>query len=70
MSKKKVSYNLTLATPPIAHDIHEKVTKEELQKWYGKELNHFTREDELRKLAQEYLEGESKVNEFFNGAVQ
>lgn len=42
-----------------------KVTKEELQDWYGKELSNFTSEDELRKITQEYLEDESKVNEFF-----
>jgi len=42
-----------------------KVTKEELQDWYGKELSDFTSEDELRKITQKSLEDESKVNEFF-----
>ena len=42
-----------------------KVTKEELQDWYGKEWSDFTSEDELRKRTQEYLEDESKINEFF-----
>ena len=42
-----------------------KVTKEELQDWYGKELSDFTSEDELRKLTQEYIEDESKVNRVF-----
>jgi hypothetical protein len=42
-----------------------KVTKEELQDWYGKELSDITNEDELRKRTQEYLEDESKINEFF-----
>ena len=44
---------------------NEKVTKEELQDWYGKEWSDFTSEDELRKRTQEYLEDESKINEFF-----
>lgn len=42
-----------------------KVTKEKLQDWYGKKWSDFTSEDELRKITQEYLENESKVNEFF-----
>ncbi|WP_428912482.1 DUF4825 domain-containing protein [Niallia sp. Krafla_26] len=42
-----------------------KLKKEELQNWYGEELRNFTSEDELRKLTQEYLKDENKVNEFF-----
>ncbi|MER2057445.1 MAG: DUF4825 domain-containing protein [Niallia sp.] len=42
-----------------------KITKEDLQNWYGKKLSDFTSEDELRKVTQEYLQDESKVNELF-----
>jgi hypothetical protein len=41
-----------------------KVTKEELQDWYGKELSDITNEDELITLTKEYLEDEIKINEF------
>ncbi|MBO0602230.1 DUF4825 domain-containing protein [Sporosarcina sp. E16_3] len=43
-----------------------KITKENLQEWYGKELSEFKNEDELRKYIQEYLKDENKVNQFFN----
>ncbi|WP_058307691.1 DUF4825 domain-containing protein [Gracilibacillus massiliensis] len=39
------------------------LTKENLQSWYGKELNEYSSEAELRKLTQEYLEDENKVND-------
>ena len=46
---------------------HEyKVTKENLQDWYGRDLNEFTNEEELHKFVQEQLEDESKVNKFFS----
>jgi hypothetical protein len=50
----------------IFDDYEYKLTKEKLQGWYGKELSEFTSEEELRKLTQEYLEDEDKVNQFFN----
>nr|WP_222439463.1 DUF4825 domain-containing protein [Sporosarcina sp. BP05] len=43
-----------------------KITKGNLQEWYGKELSEFKNEDELRKYIQEYLKDENKVNQFFN----
>ncbi|WP_332699415.1 DUF4825 domain-containing protein [Halalkalibacter lacteus] len=41
------------------------LTKEELQDWYGKELASYTNEEDLSKVTQEYLEDESKINQFF-----
>ncbi len=43
-----------------------KITKGNLQEWYGKELSEFKNEEELRKLTQEYLKDENKVNQFFD----
>ena len=43
-----------------------KVTREELQKWYGKDLSEFDNEDELSKFAQKYLKDENKVKQFFD----
>ena len=42
-----------------------KITKGNLQEWYGKELSEFKNEDELRELTQEYLKDENKVNQLF-----
>jgi phage anti-repressor protein len=39
------------------------IMKENLQKWYGKELSVVQSEDELKELLQEYLKDENKVNE-------
>jgi hypothetical protein len=36
-----------------------------LQDWYGKELASYTNEEDLSKVTQEYLEDESKINQFF-----
>ncbi|WP_338472893.1 hypothetical protein R4Z10_09295 [Niallia sp. XMNu-256] len=45
-------------------DIREyTIKRENLQEWYGKELSKVQNEDELRKLIQEYLEDENKVNQ-------
>lgn len=41
------------------------ITKENLQEWYGKELSEFNNEDELRKLTEEYLKDENKVEQLF-----
>jgi hypothetical protein len=42
------------------------VTREKLQQWYGKgDLGEFTNEKDLKKLTQNYLKDESKVNQFF-----
>ncbi|APZ48811.1 DUF4825 domain-containing protein [Jeotgalibaca sp. PTS2502] len=43
-----------------------KITKEELQKWYGKELSEFNNEEELISLVQEQLEDGNKVNRLLN----
>lgn len=42
-----------------------KITKSELQDWYGKDLNEFTNEKELKSFVQERLEDEDKVNQLF-----
>ncbi|MCM3237372.1 DUF4825 domain-containing protein [Heyndrickxia oleronia] len=42
-----------------------KITKEEIQTWYGKNLSEVKNEDDLRKLIQKYLKEEPKVNELF-----
>lgn len=42
-----------------------KITKEELENWYGKTVSEYTNEKDLTKLTQKYLENENKVNQFF-----
>ncbi|MBO8170648.1 MAG: DUF4825 domain-containing protein [Bacillaceae bacterium] len=42
-----------------------KITRENLQNWYGKELSEFTSEDAIRELIQEYLQDDHKVNQLF-----
>ncbi len=42
-----------------------KITKENLQNWYGEDFSEFTNEDELITLTQRYLEDEDKVNQLF-----
>ncbi|MFZ4450788.1 DUF4825 domain-containing protein [Salibacterium aidingense] len=42
-----------------------KITKSKLQDWYGKELNEFTNEEELKAFVQEQLKDESKVSQLF-----
>lgn len=39
------------------------LTKEALQDWYGKELSDYSSADELKKLTEEFLENDTKVNE-------
>lgn len=41
------------------------VTREQLQKWYGKELDRFTNEKDLKGLIQGHLKDEVAVNRFF-----
>ncbi|RDW17088.1 DUF4825 domain-containing protein [Oceanobacillus chungangensis] len=41
------------------------VTKEKLQKWYEKDLSEFTNVDDLNSFIQEYLQDDSKVNQYF-----
>ncbi|MGJ7911485.1 DUF4825 domain-containing protein [Neobacillus sp. LXY-1] len=43
-----------------------KVTREELQKWYGKDLREFENEDELSKFTKRNLTDKNKVKLFFN----
>ncbi|MES1047737.1 DUF4825 domain-containing protein [Heyndrickxia oleronia] len=45
------------------NDREYKITKEEIQTWYGKNLNEVKNEDDLRKLIQKYLKEEQKVNQ-------
>jgi hypothetical protein len=40
------------------------VTKDDLQEWYSIDLNEIQKENELRKLINDFLEDESKVNQF------
>ena len=42
------------------------ITRENLQNWYGKDLSDLKNEDKTKKLAQKYLEDESKINQLFN----
>ena len=73
--KKTAIYNATFLFALIKNadwitfnfDDHEyKITKENLQNWYGKDLSDLKNEDETKKLAQKYLEDESKINQLFN----
>ncbi|MGX2962093.1 DUF4825 domain-containing protein (plasmid) [Peribacillus sp. JNUCC 23] len=45
-------------------DQEYKITKEDLESWYGKKLSEYTSEEDLTKLTKKYLEDESKVNQF------
>lgn len=42
-----------------------KITKENLQNWYGEDLRKFNNEDDLKELTQKHLENEDKVNQLF-----
>lgn len=42
------------------------VTKEDLQKWYGKDFSKIATEKELKKLIQSNLSNENKVSEFLD----
>lgn len=42
-----------------------KIAKEELQKWYGKDLSTYKNENGLKALIKEFTEDENKMNEFF-----
>lgn len=46
-------------------DQEYRITREKLQKWYGKNLREFTNEEDLAKLTQEFLADEGKVSQFF-----
>ncbi|WP_313238375.1 DUF4825 domain-containing protein [Sporosarcina ureae] len=46
-------------------DYTYKLSKSELQDWYGKELNDFTNEEELDVFIQEKLKDESEVQQLF-----
>lgn len=43
-----------------------KITKENLQNWYGEDLSNLKSEDETKNLAEIYLEDEPKTNQLFN----
>jgi hypothetical protein len=43
-----------------------KVTREELQKFYGKDIRQFNNEEELNMFIQKNLENKNKVSQFFN----
>lgn len=43
-----------------------KITRENLQDWYGENLSDLENENETEKIAQKYLEDESKINQLFN----
>ena len=42
-----------------------KITKENLQNWYGEDFSEFKNEDDLKALTQKHLENEDKVNQLF-----
>ncbi|OYD59836.1 hypothetical protein CGZ90_05350 [Fictibacillus aquaticus] len=42
------------------------VKREKLEAWYGKKLNSFENEKELRKLVYDFFNDKKKMNEFFN----
>ena len=42
-----------------------KITKENLQNWYGEDFSEFKSEDDLKALTQKHLENEDKVNQLF-----
>ena len=44
-------------------DREYKITKRDLQNWYGKKLSEFTYEEELKSFVQEQLKDETKVNQ-------
>ncbi|WII37874.1 DUF4825 domain-containing protein [Paenibacillus thiaminolyticus] len=41
------------------------LTREQLQSWYGKELDQFENEQDLRKLTQEFIPDKDKVDQLF-----
>ncbi|CAH8705030.1 DUF4825 domain-containing protein [Paenibacillus thiaminolyticus] len=41
------------------------ITREQLQSWYGKELDQFENEQDLRKLTQEFVPDKDKVDQLF-----
>jgi len=43
-----------------------KITKENLQNWYGEDFSELQSEDELKTLVQKYLDDEDKVNQLFH----
>lgn len=47
-----------------------KITKEELQNWYGKKLSEFTNEVDMKSLIQEQLEDGNKVNQLVSEMVR
>ncbi|ALX47661.1 hypothetical protein AOX59_15190 [Lentibacillus amyloliquefaciens] len=42
-----------------------KITKENLQNWYGEDFSELKNKDDLKELAQKHLENEDKVNQLF-----
>ncbi|MEO4052442.1 DUF4825 domain-containing protein [Solibacillus sp. CAU 1738] len=42
-----------------------KITKENLQNWYGEDFSELKNEDDLKALTQKHLENEDKVNQLF-----
>lgn len=42
-----------------------KITKENLQNWYGEDFSELKNKDDLKELAQKHLENEDKMNQLF-----
>ncbi|EPD50546.1 hypothetical protein HMPREF1210_02515 [Paenisporosarcina sp. HGH0030] len=72
--KETVIYNATFLFTLVENaewitfnfeDQQYKITKEELQDWYGKELSEFTSEEELKNLIQKQIADEKKVDQLF-----
>lgn len=43
-----------------------KLTREDLQGWYGEDLSNLKNENETKELTEKYLEDENKINQLFN----
>lgn len=46
------------------------ITREQLQSWYGKELDQFENEQDLRNLTQEFIPDKGKVDQLFTKLQQ
>lgn len=46
------------------------ITREQLQSWYGKDLDQFKNEQDLRNLTQEFIPDKGKVNQLFAKLLQ
>lgn len=73
--KETVIYNATFIFALVQNadwisfnfdDQQYKITKENLQDWYGENLSKLKSEEEISKITQEYLDNEIKVDQLFD----